>query len=415
MNLPLELFIGLRYIRARRRNHFVSFISLVSMLGLGLGVMALIIVISVMNGFEKEFSARLIGMVSHVTISSPNSSIKDWRALSKNLKDNASIIGSAPYVEAEGMLANLSSVSGVLVRGIDPDIEPQVSEIHRHMVFGKLTDLIPGEYGIVLGTHLANSLDVDPGATITMITPQVTSLSAGFQPLLRRFKVVGLFEIGDLKHDRGSAIIHVKDASRLFRLDGGVTGLRLKLNNLDSAPLVTRQLKKEVSSDYWVSDWTKRYGGLFKAIQTEKTTMFVILALIVAVAAFNIVSTLVIMVADKQSDIAILRTIGMSPSSVMCVFMIQGTVIGLFGTLLGLGSGVLITAYIDVIIPALEQFFQTQFLPESNFPLSEVPADMKISDVVKISGLSFLVSVIATLYPAFTAAKTRPVDALSFD
>jgi lipoprotein-releasing system permease protein len=415
MNLPLELFIGLRYTRAKRRNHFISFISLISMLGIGLGVMALIVVLSVMNGFENELRGRILGMVSHVTISSLDNSLKDWRTLSEDVRSNDAIIGSAPYVEAEAMLSNLSSVSGAIIRGIDPEFEPQVSEIHQHMTFGKLSDLVSGEYGIVLGTGLANSLNVVPGDRVTMITPQASASPVGLLPRLRRFKVVGLFEIGVYEYDRSSAIIHTEDASRLFRLDGGVTGLRLKLADMDSAPLVRNQLKKQVGFDYWVSDWTLRHSNYFKAVQTEKTVMFIILSLIVAVAAFNIVSTLVMVVADKQADIAILRTIGMSPTSIMWVFMVQGTLIGVVGTLLGLGSGVLIASYIDVIIPALEQFFQTQFLPTGVYPITDLPSDMQQSDVIKISVLSFLVSVLATLYPALRAAKTRPAEALSYE
>jgi len=414
MNLPLELFIGLRFTRAKRGNRFITFISLISMLGIGVGVMALIVVISVMNGFEKELRERLFGMVSHVTISNPKSSLKEWRTLREDLRNNDAIIGSAPYVKAEVMLSNLSSVSGAIITGIDPEFEPQVSEIHQHMTFGELTDLVPEKYGIVLGSGLANSLDVVPGDRVTMITPQASASPVGFSPLLRRFKVVGLFESGVLEYDRSSAIIHSEDASQLLRLDGGVTGLRLKLQDMDNAPLVRNQLKKHVSLDYWVSDWTVRHSNLFKAIQTEKTVMFIILSLIVAVAAFNILSTLVMVVADKQADIAILRTIGMSPTSIMWVFMVQGTVIGVFGTLLGLGSGVLIASYIDVIIPVLEQFFQTQFLPSGNYSLTDIPADIHNSDVIKISVLSFLVSLLATLYPAFRAAKTRPTEALSY-
>jgi lipoprotein-releasing system permease protein len=415
MNLPLELFIGLRYTRAKRRNHFISFISLISMLGVALGVMALIVVLSVMNGFEKELRERILGMVSHVTVSSLGVSLKDWRSLSDDVRRNGAVIGSAPYVEAEAMLSNLSSVSGAIIRGIDPEFEPQVSEIHEHMTFGKLSDLVAGEYGIVLGTGLANSLNVVPGDRITMITPQASVSPVGLLPRLRRFNVVGLFEIGVYEYDRSSAIIHTEDASRLFRLEGGVTGLRLKLQDMDAAPQVRNQIKRQVGFDYWVSDWTLRHSNYFKAVQTEKTVMFIILSLIVAVAAFNIVSTLMMMVADKQADIAILRTIGMSPTSIMWVFMVQGTVIGVVGTLLGLGSGVLIASYIDVIIPALEQFFHTQFLPTGVYPITELPSDLKQSDVIKISVLSFLVSVSATLYPALRAAKTKPAEALSYE
>ncbi|MFT5224672.1 MAG: lipoprotein-releasing system permease protein [Polaribacter sp.] len=415
MNLPLELFIGLRYTRAKRRNHFISFISLISMLGIALGVMALIVVLSVMNGFEKELRERILGMVSHVTVSSLDGSLKDWRTLSDDVRNNDTVIGSAPYVEAEAMLSNLSSVSGAIIRGVEPEFEPQVSEIHEHMTFGKLSDLVAGEYGIVLGTGLANSLNVVPGDRVTMITPQASASPVGLLPRLRRFKVVGLFEIGVYEYDRSSAIIHTEDASRLFRLDGGVTGLRLKLQDMDAAPQVRNQIKKQVGFDYWVSDWTLRHSNYFKAVKTEKTVMFIILSLIVAVAAFNIVSTLVMVVADKQADIAILRTIGMSPTSIMWVFMVQGTIIGVVGTLLGLGSGVLIASYIDVIIPALEHFFQTQFLPTGVYPITELPSDMQQSDVIKISVLSFLVSVLATLYPALRAAKTKPAEALSYE
>ena len=415
MNLPLELYIGFRYTRAKRRNHFISFISLISMLGIALGVMALIVVLSVMNGFEKELRNRILGMVSHVTISSFDRRLEDWHSLSERVSTHESVIGSAPYVEAEAMLSNGSSVSGSLIRGIDPDFENQVSEIHQHMTFGKLTDLKPGAYGIVLGTGLASSLDVVPGDRVTMITPQSTASPVGFLPRLRRFEVVGLFEIGVYEYDRSSALIHTTDASRLFRMDGDVSGLRLRLDDMDEAPLIRNNLRDLAGLEYWVSDWTRRHSNYFKAVRTEKTVMFIILSLIVAVAAFNIVSTLVMVVTDKQADIAILRTIGLSPLSVMLVFMVQGTLIGVIGTLLGLGGGVLLASYIDVIIPALEQFFHTQFLPTGVYPITELPSDMRQSDVIKISLLSFIVSILATLYPALRAAKTRPAEALSYE
>lgn len=415
MKLPLEIFVGLRYTRAKRRNHFISFISMISMLGIALGVMALIVVLSVMNGFEKELRGRILGMVSHVTVSSFGGPLQDWQALRDQAMQQESVIGGAPYIEAEAMLANRSSVSGALIRGIDPEYEPGVSEIHEHMEFGKLSDLVGGEYGIVLGSGLANSLDVVPGDRVTMITPQSTASPLGFLPRLRRFKVVGIFEIGVYEYDRSSALVHVDDASRLFRLDGGVTGLRIKLDDLDKAPRVRQQLKDSIGLEYWVSDWTLRHSNYFKAVQTEKTVMFIILSLIVAVAAFNIVSTLVMVVTDKQSDIAILRTLGMSPRSIMWVFMVQGTLIGLIGTLLGLASGVLVASYIDVIIPALEQFFQTQFLPRGVYPITDLPSEMKQSDIIKITLLSFLVSMLATLYPALRASATRPAEALSYE
>ena len=413
--MPLEIFVGLRYTRAKRRNHFISFISMISMLGIALGVMALIVVLSVMNGFETELRGRILGMVSHVTVSSFRGPLQDWQSLREQTLEHSEVVGGAPYTEAEAMISNLSSVSGALIRGIDPELETGVSEIHENMEFGELTDLVPGEYGIVLGSGLANSLDVVPGDRVTMITPQANASPLGFLPRLRRFKVVGIFEIGVYEYDRSSAIIHYQDASRLFRLDGGVSGLRLRLDDLDLAPQVRQDLKQRIGLEYWVSDWTLRHSNYFKAVQTEKTVMFIILSLIVAVAAFNIVSTLVMVVTDKQSDIAILRTLGMSPMSIMWVFMVQGTLIGLIGTLLGLASGVVVASHIDVIVPALEQFFQTQFLPRGVYPITDLPSEMKQADVIKITLLSFGISVIATLYPALRASKTRPAEALSYE
>jgi lipoprotein-releasing system permease protein len=415
MNLPLEIFVGLRYTRAKRRNHFISFISLISMLGIALGVMALIVVLSVMNGFENELRGRILGMVSHVTISSFRGPLEDWQSLREKTLDNPEVVGAAPYVEAEAMITNLSSVSGALIRGIDPALEVEVSEIHRHMKFGKLSDLVAGKYGIILGSGLADTLDVVPGDHVTMVTPQVTASPLGFLPRLRRFEVVGIFEIGVYEYDRSSALIHYQDASRLFRLDGGVNGLRLKLADLDLAPLVRQEIRQSIGLQYWVSDWTLRHANYFKAVRTEKTVMFIILSLIVAVAAFNIVSTLVMVVTDKQADIAILRTLGMSPLSIMWVFMVQGTLIGLIGTLAGLVSGVVVATHIDVIVPALEHFFNTQFLPRGVYPITDLPSEMKQSDIVRITLLSFGVSVVATLYPALRASKTRPAQALSYE
>ena len=413
--MPLEIFVGLRYTRAKRRNHFISFISLISMLGIALGVMALIVVLSVMNGFEKELRGRILGMVSHVTVSSFRGSLQDWQGLRTRAMEHPDVIGGAPYIEAEAMISNLSSVSGALIRGIDPEYENEVSEIYQRMEFGSLSDLVAGEFGIVLGSGLANSLDVVPGDRVTMVTPQAISSPLGLLPRLRRFKVVGIFEIGVYEYDRSSALVHYQDASRLFGMEGGVSGIRLKLDDLDLAPLVRHDLKQSIGLEYWVSDWTLRHSNYFKAVRTEKTVMFIILSLIVAVAAFNIVSTLVMVVTDKQSDIAILRTLGMSPLSVMWVFMVQGTLIGLIGTLAGLACGIVVASHIDTIVPALEQFFQTQFLPRGVYPITDLPSEMKQSDILRITLLSFGVSVVATLYPALRASKTRPAEALSYE
>ena len=385
------------------------------MLGIALGVMALIVVLSVMNGFEKELRGRILGMVSHVTVTSFRGPMQEWEALREQALEHSSVIGAAPYTEAEAMVSNRSSVSGALVRGIDPGLESGVSEIHQNMKFGALEDLVAGEYGIVLGSGLANTLDVVPGDRITMVTPQANSSPMGFLPRLRRFRVVGIFEIGVYEYDRSSALVHYEDASRLFRLDGVVSGLRLKLDDLDLAPLVRNDLKQNIGLQYWVSDWTLRHSNYFKAVRTEKTVMFIILSLIVAVAAFNIVSTLVMVVTDKQSDIAILRTLGMSPTSIMWVFMVQGTLIGLVGMLFGLASGIAVASHIETIIPALEQFFQTQFLPRGVYPITELPSEMKQSDLIRISLLSFGISIVATLYPAWRASRTRPAEALSYE
>ncbi len=415
MNFPVELQIGLRYTRAKRRNHFISFISMISMLGIVLGVMALIVVLSVMNGFEQELKGRILGMVSHVTVSNFNNELKDWRAVAEQVNEHEDVVASAPYVDAEAMLSNLASVSGAIVRGILPEFEPGVSEIHEKMQYGQLDDLVACEYGIILGSGLAENLNVVPGDRVTMITPQSTVSPLGFLPRLRRFKVVGIFEIGVYEYDRSSAIIHAADASTLFRMEGAMSGLRLKIEDIDRAPLVRHELRESLGIEFWVSDWTLRHSNYFRAVQTEKTVMFIILSLIVAVAAFNIVSTLVMVVTDKQADIAILRTLGLSPSSVTMVFMIQGTLIGLFGTIFGVASGVVVASNIDVIIPALERFFHTQFLPTGVYPITQLPAQMETSDVVRIALLSFVLSIVATIYPALRAAATQPAEALRYE
>ncbi len=419
MKIPIlnsvELFVGLRYTRAKRRNNFISFISLISMMGVGLGVMALIVVLSVMNGFENQLRERILGMVSHVTVSSYDNRLNNWFDLAESIKAHEEVVGFAPYVEVEAMLSNRSSVSGAIIRGIEPEFEKTVSEIHQRMLIGALADIKEGEFSIVLGSGLADSLDVIVGDRITMITPQSTVSPVGILPRLKRFKVVGIFEIGVYEYDKATAIVHAQDASKLFRMDGKVSGLRLKLNDMDAAPMVRYELKNTLGTDFWVSDWTLRHSNYFKAIQTEKTVMFIILSLIVAVAAFNIVSTLVMVVTDKQADIAILRTIGMSPRSVLAVFMIQGILIGVIGTVIGVVLGVVISLNIETIIPALEQFFQTRFLPEGVYPITELPSDMEWNDVISIAVLSFSMSILATFYPALKAGHTDPAEALRYE
>lgn len=419
MKFPLlnsiELFIGLRYTRAKRRNNFISFISFISMLGVGLGVMALIVVLSVMNGFENQLRERILGMVSHVTISNYDNRLANWSELAEALKGNNEVVGLAPYVEVEAMLSNKGSVSGAIIRGVSPEHEITVSEIHKHMVIGELSDIKAGGFGIVLGSGLADALDVIVGDRVTMITPQSSVSPIGILPRLKRFKVLGIFEIGVYEYDKATAIVHTQDAAKLFKLDGKVSGLRLKLNDMDAAPALRYELGDSLGLEYWVSDWTLRHTNYFKAIQTEKTVMFIILSLIVAVAAFNIVSTLVMVVTDKQADIAILRTIGMSPRSILAVFMIQGILIGVIGTVIGVILGVIISLNIETIIPTLEQFFQTQFLPKGVYPITDLPSDMEWDDVMSIAILSFSMSILATFYPALKAGHTDPVEALRYE
>jgi lipoprotein-releasing system permease protein len=412
---PLEVFVGLRYTRAKRRNHFISVISLISMLGITLGVMALIVVISVMNGFQKELRDRILGMASHATVAAYGRELQDWEDLAERVKSLPDVLGAAPYVEGEAMLTHRSAVSGAIIRGVDPAWEPQVSEVGRKMVAGSLDALQAGEYGIILGRELANSLNVQPGDRVTVITPQATVSAVGMIPRLRRFRVVGLFEVGMYEYDRGMAFIHLEDAAKLFNLDNGVSGVRLKLDDLFLAPRIAEKLRQQLGLGYWVSDWTQRHANFFRAVNTEKTVMFVILTLIVAVAAFNIVSTLVMVVTDKQADIAILRTLGMSPHSVMAVFMVQGSVIGVVGTLFGVACGVVLAINVPSIVPVIESLFNTKFLAPDVYYISELPSDMQWIDVLRIGSLSLALSLLATLYPAWRASRTQPAEALRYE
>jgi lipoprotein-releasing system permease protein len=413
---PLELYIGLRYTRAKRRNHFISFISLVSMLGVALGITVMITVLSVMNGFQTEVRDRILGMASHATITGFNGRLDNWQALARRVGPQAEVVGDAPYVEGEAMLVNGQQVSGALLRGVLPAEEPQVSEVGEHMQYGQLTDLKPGEYGIVLGSELAAVLGAHPGDKIMVITPEATVTPAGILPRLRRFTVAGIFEVGMQEYDRTAAFIHIEDAARLFELpEGTVSGLRLKLEDLFRAPAVSRDLMHQLGGEYWVSDWTREHVNFFRAVRMEKTIMFIIMLLIVAVAAFNIVSTLVMLVTDKQADIAILRTLGLTPRQVMAIFIIQGTIIGLLGTLLGVMGGTGLALNLEALVAGLEQLLGTQFLPPDVYYISELPSDVHLGDVLRISIAAFVLSVVATLYPAWRAARTQPAAALHYE
>lgn len=412
---PKEIFIGLRYTRAKRRSGFVSFIAMISMLGIALGVAALIVVLSVMNGFGKELRERTLGMTAHATISGHDGYLNNWSNIRRLVSDHRNIIDSSPYTQNEAMLSNRSRVSGAIVRGILPDEEPKVSEVANKMVSGQLKDLQPGAFGIVLGRELANALGVYEGEKITIITPQANVTPVGVLPRLRRFTVVGVFEAGMHQFDRSMAFMHMQDAQKLFGMGAKVNGLRLKLDDMFNSRLVRHELESIVGEDYWVRDWTRMHTNLFKALKTEKVVMFIILFLIVAVAAFNIISTLVMTVTDKQSDIAILRTIGMTPGSLMMVFVIQGMVIGLIGTILGVAIGVPVAINVNDIVTAVETMFNTKFLPADVYYISEISSDLHAKDVVVYSVSAFLLSVLATIYPAWRAAKVQPADALRYE
>ncbi len=413
---PLELFIGLRYTRAKRRNHFISFISLSSMLGIALGITALITVLSVMNGFQQELRGRILSMTAHATITRWNGLVDDWRAVREQALRNAEILGGAPFIRGEAMLNHASLVSGALVQGILPAEERQVSDIGGKMVHGSLEDLRPGEFGIILGKALANALGLMVGDKVTIITPQASVTPAGILPRLKRFDVVGIFEAGMYEYDRGLALAHVADVGKLFQLpEGAVNGVRLKLRDLFQAPRLARDLANQLPDGYATRDWTQEHASFFRAVQIEKTAMFVILTLIVAVAAFNIVSTLVMVVTDKQADIAILRTLGLSPGSVMGVFVVQGAVIGVIGTIVGGVAGVWLATHLKEFIGWLEQGLHFKFLDCRTYYICEVPSDMHWSDVAVVTTLSVLLTLVATIYPAMRAARTQPAEALRYE
>ena len=415
MYRPIELFIGLRYTRAKRRNHFISFISFSSMLGIMLGVMALIVVLSVMNGFHKEVRERILGMASHATISAVQGGLTDWHKVMDEAAKTPEVIGLAPYVEGQGMLINGQNVSGVMLRGILPGQEGQVSSVVDSMKEGSVDNLIAGEYGIILGRELAHVLNVIVGDKVTLVTPQVTVTPAGIMPRMKRFEVRGIFEVGMGEYDRGVAVLHIKDAAKLMRLGQGVTGVRLKLNDMYEARRVSRELAQRMGGYYRISDWTMKHRNFFSALQTEKRMMSIILFLIVAVAAFNIVSTLVMVVTDKESDIAILRTLGISPQSIMAIFIIQGATLGIFGSIFGVIGGVLLASNLESIVGWVEKTFDIDFLDPNVYYISQLPSEIQTSDVTMIGISAFVLTLLATLYPAWKAARTQPAEALRYE
>ncbi|WP_346798814.1 lipoprotein-releasing ABC transporter permease subunit [Halomonas sp. Bachu 37] len=409
----LPFLVGLRYVRAERRNHFISFISLTSMLGLMLGVAVLILVLSVMNGFDHELRTRILGMVPHTKIEARNG-LTDWQALAEQLVQRERVIGAAPYVEQQGMFSVGGRNAGAMVNGINPEWEGQVSIVGEHMRQGRLDDLEPGEWNVVLGAMLARNLGVGIGDRVTLLVPEASITPAGVFPRLKRFTVSGIFSVGaDL--DANLAYANIEDMQTLARLGDAVGGLRLELNDLFVAGSETQAILNELGPSYRGSDWTFSHGNLFQAIQMEKRMIALLLTVIIAVAAFNIVSTLVMVVTDKRADIAILRTIGATPRSIMGIFVVQGLAIGVIGIAIGVGLGVLLALTIADLIGWVENIFGIQFLDAGVYFISDLPSRLHWADVRDIVLAAFGLTFLSTLYPAWRAARVQPADVLRYE
>jgi len=418
MNLPYELQIGWRYTRSGRsgrRNGFISFISGVSMLGIALGVAALIIVLSVMNGFQKEVRDRMLSVVPHVEIyAAGGAALPDWRATAARASRNPQVVGASPFIATQALIARGDEMRGTIVRGISPTDEANVTELGARLKDTVFAQLTPGTWGIALGAELARALGVKTGDKVTLVAPGGQLTPAGVVPRLKQFTLVGTFDTGHYEYDSGLALIHVDDAARLFRVEGP-TGVQLRLKDLHQAREVAQQLAREFGTQVVVSDWTRTNRNWFAAVQLEKRLMFIILTLIVAVAAFNLVSTLVMTVTDKRADIAILRTLGASPRSVMGIFMVQGAASGVIGTFGGVALGLLIAFNVDVIVPAIERLLHVSFLPGSVYLISRMPSDPQSGDIAPIVAISLLLAFVATLYPSWRASRVQPADALRYE
>lgn len=416
-NLSFEWLVGLRYTRAGKRssrNSFISFISLISMAGIALGVAALIIVLSVMNGFQKEVRDRMLSVLPHIEVFDASGVIPDWRLTAKEAEKHTSVLGAAPYVDAQSMIVNDGVMRGAMLRGILPDEEPKVSVVATKMKAGKLTDLKEGSFNIILGIELARAMHVGIGEKVTLAAPEGQITPAGTIPRLKAFTVVGVFEAGHYEFDSGMAFIHLSDAQKFFRQEGP-SGVRLKIKDMLQAPQVAFELSHTLGGSLIARDWSQQNSNYFAAVKTEKTMMFIILTLIIAVAAFNLVSTLVMTVTEKQADIAILRTLGASPLSIMKIFMIQGGLVGLFGTALGVMSGVIVALNIDVIVPFIERLFGVQFLNKEIYVISTLPSDLHWADVWSIGGIAVVLAFLATIYPSWRAARVKPAEALRYE
>lgn len=410
-----ELLVGLRYTRAKRRNHFISFISLTSMAGIALGVAALIVVLSVMNGFQKEVRARILGVASHIELRGAGGPLADWRSVVAEARRHPRVLAAAPFVNAQGLLSTGAAVRGSLIRGVLPGDEDRVADIGRHMRAGRLDALGPGEFGIVLGADLARALGVLTGDRVVLIAPQGQVTPAGLIPRLKQFTVVGVFEVGMFEYDSGLALVHLEDAQRLYQMGDAVSGVRLKLDDLFAARAVAGELRAGLGPAVYASDWTRSHANYFRAVEIEKRMMAIILTLIVAVAAFNIVSTLVMLVTDKQADIAILRTLGAAPGSIVSIFMIQGSLIGVIGTLAGVAGGVLLGWNVDVVVPFIENLLGFKFLAKDVYYISELPSDVQAGDVVTVAATALALAFAATIYPSVRAARVNPAEALRYE
>ena len=418
MQIPYELALGWRYTRAgraTRRNGFISFISALSVAGIALGVAALIIVLSVMNGFQKEVRDRMLSVVSHIEIFAPQgAALPDVNRTLAEARRNPAVTGAAPFVAAQALLARGEDMKGTLVRGIDPALEPGVTDLAVELKDTALSRLVPGEFGIVLGGELARALGVRQGDAVTLIAPSGQVTPAGVVPRLKQMTVVGTFDSGHYEYDSALVMLHVDDAARIFRLEGP-TGIRLKIRDLHEARQVAAELGGSLTGDLLIRDWTRQNRTWFAAVQLEKRMMFIILTLIVAVAAFNLVSTLVMTVTDKRADIAILRTLGASPGSIMGVFMVQGAMVGVIGTFAGLLLGLGVAFNIDVIVPALERLFQASFLPKDIYLISRMPSDPQQSDILPVALISLVLAFVATIYPSWRASRVNPAEALRYE
>jgi lipoprotein-releasing system permease protein len=418
MTAPYELQIGWRYTRAGRtgrRNGFISFISGVSMLGIALGVAALIIVLSVMNGFQKEVRDRMLSVISHVEIvQSQGEALEDWQATATQARVNPQVIGAAPFIAAQALIARGEDMRGAVVRGISPVDEATVTDLAAKLRDTTLAKLVPGAWGIVLGGELARNLGVQVGDKVTIVAPGGQITPAGVVPRLKQFTLVGTFDAGHYDYDNGLALIHVDDAAKLFRV-AGPTGVQLRLKDAQQAREVADELQIRLGPPVRLSDWTRTNRNWFQAVQIEKRLMFIILTLIVAVAAFNLVSTLVMTVTDKQADIAILRTLGASPRSIMAIFMVQGAASGIIGTLAGTVLGLTVAFNIDIIVPAIERALQMSFLPGSIYLISRMPSDPQSADIVPIVVTSLVLAFLATIYPSWRASRVQPAEALRYE